>query len=127
MIESTYRVEADAEHRALAGLSMGGGHTLHTGLRHVDKFAWLGSFSAGIPGKDSNAEALANPKAINRSAQAFLDGLREERRLAAAGNRELDALLTEKGIHHTWVESEGAHEWPVWRNDLIVFAPLLFR
>ena len=125
MIESTYRVQADPAHRALAGLSMGGGHTLHTGLRHLDTFAWLGTFSAGIPGKDSNVEALSNPAAVNGALKLFWiacgtsDGLFDR-------NHKLDEALTEKGIHHTWVPSEGNHSWPVWRNYLTQFAPLLF-
>jgi enterochelin esterase-like enzyme len=45
-IESRYSVQADREHRALAGLSMGGGQTLNFGLTHLDRFAWLGAFSA---------------------------------------------------------------------------------
>ncbi len=71
MIESTYRAQADAGHRALAGLSMGGGHTLYTGLRHLDKFTWLGTFSAGIPGRDNNADGLLDPQAINHALKLF--------------------------------------------------------
>jgi enterochelin esterase family protein len=124
MIEADYRVEADAAHRALAGLSMGGGHTIYTGLRHLDKFAALGMFSAGM-GRDSNSDALLDAEKINGALKVFwiacgkADGL-------MARNRQLDETLTQKGIHHIWVESEGAHEWPVWRNDLVQFAPLLF-
>ncbi|MHB8969069.1 MAG: alpha/beta hydrolase [Pirellulaceae bacterium] len=45
-IESHYAVQADREHRALAGLSMGGGQSLNFGLAHVDTFAWTGGFSS---------------------------------------------------------------------------------
>jgi len=125
MIETDYHVQADTAHRALAGLSMGGGHTLHTGLRHLDKFAWLGAFSAGIPGKDSNNDALTNPAAINSALKVFWIACGKSDFLFER-NLQLDQLLTEKGIHHTWVASEGDHSWPVWRNYLTQFAPLLF-
>jgi len=124
MIEATYRAQPDAGHRALAGLSMGGGHTLYTGLRHLDKFTALGTFSAGIPQRDG-ADALLDAQAINHALKLLWmgcgksDGLMER-------NRKLHETLTEKGIQHTWVESEGGHEWPVWRNYLIQFAGLIF-
>lgn len=126
MIESTYRVQADASNRALAGLSMGGGHTLHTGLLHLDTFAWLGSFSAGIPGKDSNSGALTDPAAINHALKLFWIACGKSDHLFER-NLALEKMLTEKGVTHTWVASEGEHSWPVWRNDLVEFAPLLFR
>ena len=52
LVESNYRVEQDAAHRAIVGLSMGGGQSLGVGLGHLDKFAWVGAFSAAAPGPD---------------------------------------------------------------------------
>src|SRR5262249_17911772 len=53
-VESHYPVVADAEHRAIAGLSMGGGQALGTGLRHLDTFAWVGGFSSALFGRQNN-------------------------------------------------------------------------
>src|SRR5690606_18065854 len=61
-IESRYSVIADREHRALAGLSMGGGQSLNFGLAHLDKFAWIGGFSSA-PNTRPPAELLPDPAA----------------------------------------------------------------
>ncbi len=124
LIESTYRVRGEPSQHALAGLSMGGGHTLFTGLKHLDRFAFLGAFSAGVPA-DRTAELLGDPTAINEHLQLFWIACGKGDFLLER-NRQLVAALGEKGIRHTWVESEGDHSWPVWRRYLIEFAPLLF-
>jgi enterochelin esterase-like enzyme len=126
MIESTYRVKADASDRAIAGLSMGGGHSLYTGLHHLDTFSWIGAFSAGVPGPDQLATLFANPDGVNHQLKLFWIACGKNDFLIAR-NRELDAKLTENGIRHTWTESEGDHSWPVWRRYLADFAPLLFN
>lgn len=126
MIENTYRVRNDAAGRAIAGLSMGGAHSLYTGLRHLNAFAWIGAFSAGIPGADRMAELFANPENINQKAKLLWIACGKNDFLIPR-NRELDALLTEKGIRHTWLETEGDHSWPVWRRYLTDFAPLVFN
>jgi enterochelin esterase family protein len=125
MIESIYRVKTDASHRAIAGLSMGGGHSLHTGFRHLDTFSSIGAFSAGVPGEDQLAELFANPDGFNQKIKLLWIACGKKDFLFER-NRQLDAKLTEKGIRHTWTESEGDHSWPVWRRHLADFAPLLF-
>ena len=62
LIESRYTVLADPEHRALAGLSMGGGQSLRVGLKNLDKFAWIGGFSSAIFGKANIPDADAAKK-----------------------------------------------------------------
>ncbi|RYD60863.1 MAG: esterase family protein, partial [Verrucomicrobiaceae bacterium] len=126
LVEATYRVRSDAQGRALAGLSMGGGHTLHTGLRHLDAFAWLGAFSAGIPSGDRIASAISQPESVNQKLKLFWIACGKKDFLIPR-NRELHDKLTEKGVRHTWLETEGDHSWPVWRNYLTEFAPLLFK
>jgi enterochelin esterase-like enzyme len=125
MIESTYRVQADSSNRAIAGLSMGGGHSLYTGFQHLDTFAWIGAFSAGVPGQDRLAELFNNPESANQKLKLFWIACGKSDFLIER-NRQMDALLKEKGIRHTWVETEGDHSWPVWRRYLADFAPLLF-
>jgi enterochelin esterase-like enzyme len=126
MIESTYRVRNDATGRAIAGLSMGGGHSLYTGLMHLDTFAWIGAFSAGVPGQDRLDELFTAPESINQKLKLFWIACGKKDFLIER-NRQMDARLTERGIRHTWVETEGDHSWPVWRRYLADFAPLLFK
>src|SRR5439155_7884536 len=86
MIDSTYRTLTDRDHRAMAGLSMGGMQTFQTTLNHLDKFAWIGGFSGagggfGIPGavpldvKTSYHGVLADAAAFNRKVKLVWLGL----------------------------------------------------
>jgi enterochelin esterase family protein len=68
---------------------------------------------------------FSDPAKINKKLKLFWIACGKSDFLIAR-NREMDALLTEKGIHHTWVETDGDHSWPVWRKYLADFAPLLF-
>lgn len=126
-VEKTYPVSKNRKDRAIAGLSMGGAESLYIGLNNLDRFAWVGAFSAGgLPGS-TPAEAFP---ALDKSANDKLkllwiacgkqDGL-------LAGNNKVDAELTQRGIKHEYVLTEGAHTWLVWRRNLAAFAPLLFR
>ena len=65
-IEARYSVQADREHRALAGLSMGGGQSLNFGLAHLDTFAWVGAFSAA-PNTKPAAQLVPDPASTGRS------------------------------------------------------------
>jgi len=125
-VEAEYRVNQDRNDRAIAGLSMGGTESLLTGLNHLDKFAWVGAFSAGglpdplekdFPGLD----AKANPQL-----KVLWIACGTEDRLITA-NRNLREWLKQKGINHTDIETPGMHTWMVWRRNLAQFAPLLFR
>lgn len=126
-VEKSYRVSRDRKDRAIAGLSMGGAESLYIGLNNLDRFAWVGSFSAGgLPGA-TPGEAFPS---LDQSANAKLkllwiacgkqDGLLQS-------NNKVDAELTRRGVKHEYVLTEGAHTWLVWRRNLAVFAPLLFR
>ncbi|MCC7155939.1 MAG: esterase [Bryobacterales bacterium] len=126
-VEKSYRVSRDRKDRAIAGLSMGGAESLYVGLNNLDRFAWVGSFSAGgLPGA-TPAEAFPS---LDQSANGKLkllwiacgkqDGLLQS-------NNKVDAELTQRGVKHEYVLTEGAHTWLVWRRNLAVFAPLLFR
>ncbi len=125
-IEKTYRVKTDATSRAIVGLSMGGGQSLGIGLRHTDRFAWVGGFSSAIPDTDSIAESLAHADATNQQLKLLWIACGKDDFLLKR-NTDFIALLTEKKIQHTWKQSEGAHSWPVWRGYLAEFAPLLFQ
>src|ERR1700758_1588943 len=125
-VESEYRITKDRSSRAIAGLSMGGSESLLTGLNNLDKFAWVGAFSAGglpepfdkdFPGLDSKA---------NQQLKVLWIACGTEDRLITA-NRNLREWLKSKGINHTDIETAGMHTWMVWRRNLAEFAPLLFR
>lgn len=138
LIDSKYPTIADAAHRALAGLSMGGGQTMRIGPKHSDTFAYLGVFSAGLGGRrptSSTATPVPPPDATASYPNA--DTLNANLKLfwvscgdkdpGLAGAKKLDEVLTEKKINHMWHQDTGAHEWPVWKNDLYLFAQRLFR
>ncbi len=132
-IESHYSVEADANHRALAGLSMGGGQTMRIGPMHPDKFAYLGVFSMGIMSRPGAPAGQGDPtstypdaETLNSKLKLFWVSCGDKDRLLE-GAKKLDQTLTEKKIKHVWHEDKGNHEWPVWKNDLYLLASRLFR
>jgi enterochelin esterase-like enzyme/glyoxylase-like metal-dependent hydrolase (beta-lactamase superfamily II) len=129
LVESTYRIEADRAHRAMAGLSMGGGQTAHIGLSHLDTFGAIGILSAGGQGfEERHADLLADPEAANDKLDLLFLGCGTLDPLAVEGMESLSALLTQKGIaHRFWTLPGAAHTWVVWRAALSVFLPLLWK
>jgi enterochelin esterase family protein len=131
-VERNYRVLPGTENRAIAGLSMGGGHTLAIGLPNLDKFSYLGVFSSGFLGQggaDSAATryraALGDPKFNDRVKLFWLATGKED--FVLPSTKATLALLDKNHIRYTYKESEGGHTWPNWRAYLREFAPLLFR
>ena len=128
-IEKKYRVAAGSKNRALAGLSMGGGHTIHTGFMHPELFGALGSFSPGLP-RDFEAKfksVLADPKAFN--AKVGLVWIACGDKDASVNYQRVEAWaesVEKAGIHAKFRTYDGAHTWPVWRVSLAEFAPMLF-
>lgn len=125
-VERMYRVKTDRDSRAIAGLSMGGSETLLTGLNRLDKFAWIGSFSAGGLGDDFAADFPQLSSAANSQIHLLWIACGTEDHLIKI-NRDLVAWLKSKDIRLTQIETPGLHTWLVWRDNLIHFAPLLFR
>lgn len=125
-IESEYRVSKDRTSRAIAGLSMGGSESLLTGLNNLDKFAWVGSFSAGgLPDSLEKDFPELDAKANQRLKLLWIACGTEDRLITP--NRNLREWLRTKGVQHTDIETPGMHTWMVWRRNLSEFAPLLFR
>lgn len=124
-IEARYSVQADREHRALAGLSMGGGQALNFGLAHLDTFAWIGGFSAA-PNTRPPAELV--PDATAAKAKLKLLWL-------ACGKRDglirisqgVHAYLKENGIPHVWHVDGYAHDPTEWKYNLYLFSQRIFR
>ena len=125
-VEAAYHVSGDREKRAIAGLSMGGAESLYTGLNNLDRFAWVGSFSAGGLGEDFGAQFPKLDSNAKSQLRLLWIACGKDDTLIQA-NRKFRAWLDTKAVHHTDVETPGMHTWMVWRRNLSVFAPMLFR
>jgi enterochelin esterase-like enzyme len=123
LVESTYRVKANRENRAIIGLSMGGGQSLGIGLRHRELFAYVGGMSSYLPGADKAVDELFPDSKSDLKLLWFACG-KDDRLVENA--RQLSAALKAKGIPHEFKETPGNHSWPVWRRYLGEFMPLLF-
>ena len=131
-VEATYRVEKGPEHRALAGLSMGGGQTLRVLTTHPDAFAYVAIWSAGLFGgspetwADQNAEFLAKADDVNDSLK-LLEITVGDADFTFEGSKALSGALKEHGIENQLQTSGGGHTWTNWRRYLNDLAPKLFR
>jgi len=124
LIESTYRVKAGRDSRAIIGLSMGGGQSLSIGLHHRDMFAYVGGMSSYLPGAQQTVDEVFPDGKSNLKLLWFACG-KDDRLVENA--RQLSAALKAKGIPHEYKETAGNHSWPVWRRYLGDFMPLLFN
>jgi enterochelin esterase family protein len=135
-IESHYRALTGRENRAIAGLSMGGGIAINVGLKRLDVFSYVGEFSSGMFGGVGGYAAydieaispgfLKDPAATNKKLKAFYFSCGTEDPRMPFQTKAADELKS-KGINLTFKSFAGAHEWRVWRNSLVDFAPMLFR
>jgi enterochelin esterase-like enzyme len=124
-IESRYSAQADREHRALAGLSMGGGQSLNFGLAHLDTFAWVGGFSSA-PNTRPAAQLVPDPAAAAKQLKLLW---------LSCGNKDglirisqgVHAYLKEKQVPHVWHVDGNAHDATHWRNNLWLFSQRIFR
>jgi len=139
-IDKTFRTVPDREHRAMAGLSMGGMQTFQVTFDHLDLFSYIGGFS-GAGGmmmmrssekpdlKTAFNGALADPVTFQKRVHLLWIGVgTNEPERMKAGLENLNASLDEGKIQHVFYESPGTdHEWQTWRRDLKDFAPRLFQ
>jgi len=124
-IERNFSVQSDAAHRALAGLSMGGGQTFNFGLTHLDSFSWIGAFSAA-PNTRPPAELVPNP-AETRARLKLL--------YISCGNKDglinfsqgMHVYLKQHGVPHLWNVDDHGHDGETWGSNLYHFAQRLFR
>ncbi|MFC0772018.1 alpha/beta hydrolase-fold protein [Terrimonas alba] len=132
-VENNYRVETDAKHRALAGLSMGGLQTLYAGIKNTNMFSYLGVFSSGW---FANRVELSNPQyefmkvnaaMINSNLKSLWIAMGGKEDIAYPNCKAMLAKFDEMGIKYTYSEYPGGHTWPVWRNNLYNFAGLIFK
>ena len=127
MVEKNYRVIADSEHRAMAGLSMGGMQTHGITLNNPTTFAYVGIFSGGTIG----AEELTDVPDFKKTNKVlFMSAGGKETGMAEGENSVGKAAEGMKAIGinaHSYISPETAHEWQTWRRSLYQFAQLLFK
>jgi enterochelin esterase-like enzyme len=127
-VEGHFRTITDADHRALGGLSMGGGQTVAIGFTHPDVFHSLVVMSAGsMNAAEAYPGFFADPAATNKKIKLLWVGVGTGDTLVGPSAKALDATLTEKNIKHTFWTMDGRHEWVVWRHSLYEVAPKMFR
>jgi enterochelin esterase family protein len=124
-IEKNYRVVADPDHRAISGLSMGGGHTISAANEFPGTFQYICPLSMGLWGEQPDIdEKLQGLKKAGYKLYWLACGKED---FVWESARNLDAKLTENGLKHTFYVTEGGHTWANWRVYLNTFAPLLFK
>ena len=125
-IESHYSVQGDREHRALAGLSMGGGQSLNFGLANLNTFAWVGGFSSA-PNTAQPAQLVADPAAARKQLKLLWVGCGDKDSLFNI-SEGVHKYLDEQKVPHLWhIDLGGVHDFVVCKNNLYHFSTLLFR
>lgn len=124
-IETHYPAIADSQHRALAGLSMGGGQSLNFGLANLDTFAWVGGFSSA-PNTRAPEKLVPDPEAATKKLKLLWVSCGDKDGLMRI-SKGVSTYLTEKQVPHIWHVDSGGHDFKVWKNDLYLFSQQLFR
>lgn len=130
-IEHNYRVKADKAHRAIAGLSMGGFHSLHISRYFPNTFNYVGLFSAAImPRDDATGKVYSDidstlKKQMDNGYKLYWIGIGKSDFLYKA-NEEYRKKLDDMGMTYSYVETDGGHIWRNWRIYLSKFVPQLF-
>ena len=134
-IEKTYRVKKDKAHRAIAGLSMGGFHSLFISINNPDLFDYVGLFSAAVDQQQADPNGFPNiyenrngkiDRLFSKNPKLFWIGIGRTDFLFK-NNNELRAYLDSKHHKYTYLETDGGHIWRNWRIYLSEFTPLLFK
>ena len=124
-IDKNFPVYTDAEHRAIAGLSMGGGQSLNFGLGNLDTFAWIGSFSAA-PNTKPPEELLPNPDEAKKKLKLLWISCGADDGLITFSLRT-HYYLQAHDVPHIFYIEPGVHEFKVWKNGLYMFSQLIFK
>ena len=124
-IEKEYPVIKDSEHRAIAGLSMGGGQSLNFGLGNPDMFAWIGGFSSA-PNTRPPEQLLPDPKEAGKKLKLLWISCGDNDGLITFSQRTHDYLF-KNNVPHIYYIEPGVHDFKVWKNDLYMFSQFLFK
>jgi enterochelin esterase-like enzyme len=134
-IEKNFSVYTDREHRAIAGLSMGGFHSLFIAINNPDLFDYVGLFSAAVDQQQNNQGGFPNiyenrndkiDQFFAKNPKLFWIGIGKTDFLIK-NNNDLRAYLRSKNHKYTYLETDGGHIWRNWRIYLSEYAPLLFK
>jgi enterochelin esterase-like enzyme len=123
-VESRYSVYADRNHRAIAGMSMGGGQTLNIGLTNLDRFAWIAAVAAA-PNTRPPAELVPDPTALGKLKLLWLSVGNHDNLIRVS--RGMHDYLQEKRVPHVWRVDTNGHDTAEMSHSLYHFAQLLFR
>ncbi|MDF2158581.1 esterase [Algoriphagus sp. CAU 1675] len=131
-VESNYRVKAEKANRAIAGLSMGGFHTMHISRYYPNTFDYIGLYSAALmPREDATGKVYSN---IDETLKTQMENGYKLYWIAIGktdflyqANQDFRTKLDSMGMPYEYVESEGGHIWRNWRVYLSQFVPLLFN
>ncbi len=124
-IEKNFPVLKDREHRAIAGLSMGGGQSLNFGLGNLDMFAWVGGFSSA-PNTKLPQELLPDPEAARKKIKLLFISCGASDGLISFSKRTHD-YFEKNNVPHIYFIEPGVHDFKVWKNGLFMFSQLLFK
>ncbi len=129
-IESHYSVYTDRKHRALAGLSMGGGQSLNIGLSHINTFAYVGGFSSAPNTNEigglSDAKLLPDLVAAKKKLKLLWLACGSKDGLFSVSQR-VHQHLKEQGVRHVWHVDTNAHDDTEWANNLYLFVQHIFK
>lgn len=124
-VEEHYSAKADRTHRALFGLSMGGGQALNFGLGNLDVFAWVGGFSSA-PNTKQPEELVPDPKKAREKLALLWLSCGDQDNLINFTQRTHEYLQKHE-VPHTYYIEPGGHDFNVWKNDLYQVSQLLFK
>ena len=124
-IEKKYPVIKDREHRAIAGLSMGGGQSLNFGLGNPDMFAWVGGFSSA-PNTKPPEQLVPNPDETRKKLKLLWISCGDADGLITFSKRTHD-YLNASNVPHIYYIEPGVHDFRVWKNSLYMFSQLIFK
>lgn len=124
-VEKNYPVKKDRNHRAIAGLSMGGGQSLNFGLGNLDKFAWVGGFSSA-PNTKKPTELVPEPKKLKNELNLLWLSCGDKDNLLQI-SRNVHDHLNQSDVPHIFYVDHGYHDFNVWKNSLYMFSQLLFK
>nr|WKN34831.1 alpha/beta hydrolase-fold protein [Tunicatimonas sp. TK19036] len=124
-VEKKYPVLSDREHRAIAGLSMGGGQSLNFGLGNLDQFAWVGGFSSA-PNTLPPPELVPDPEEAEEKLKLLWISCGVDDGLITFSKRTHEYLF-QHDVPHIYYLEPGGHDFKVWKNGLFMFSQFLFK
>jgi len=124
-IDARYSTIPDADHRALSGLSMGGGQTFNIGLSHLDTFSWIAPFSAA-PNTRKLEEFVADPDKVSQDLNLLYISCGNQDGLIS-NSQQAHRFLRDHDVPHIWNVDDHGHDGETWGSNLYHFAQLVFQ